>query len=233
MAACSALPLPLALLCLLLPTGGRLAAGGPPPSPPTEDPFLSTDDYQDQYPLSTEEPDTAAPTSGGGGGPMQRCDYDSCEEDLPPCQQLEANRGCLCPGLTPADVAPLPPQLRWLGWNGSQVLVRWCAPHSHVTGYRATVGGAIRGHFGWGQRSGGLDAVAPMEEVCLLAINRAGASQPACQTYRHQGGAGSRLALTLGLVGGALGLLLLLGGLVWSHSRQRRQQGGDGEVRGR
>lgn len=234
MAACSDLPLPLALLCLVLIRGlsalpaslGVHPAGTPPPPPPaTEDPFLTSEDYNDQYPHSTHLPDKQPPTSSG---PLERCNYNPCVENQTTCQQPVATRRCRCPGFTLPDQAPLPPVLRSLAWNGSQVAVRWCAPHSHVTGYRATVGGAERGKFGTGQRSGGLGAVDHMTEVCLLAVNEVGASEAVCQMYSDDGHGGGGLLLTLGLVGGALVLLLLplLAVLLWRRRRQRKQRGG-------
>lgn len=233
MAARSDLLLPLALVCSLLirsfsalpASSGVHPAGGPPQPPATEDPFLTSEDYSvDQYPLSTHVPDTPPPARSR---PLERCDYNPCMENQTSCQLQEANRQCLCPGFTLPDQAPLPPALRSLAWNGSQVVVRWCAPYSHVTGYLVTVGRAKRGQFGMGQRSGGLGAVDYLTEVCLSAVNEAGVSKAACQVYRNDGHGGLR-PLTLGLVGGTLVLLLLslLAVLLWRRRRQRKQRGG-------
>lgn len=229
MAVCSELPLPLALLCLVLIRGlsalpassGVHPVGGPPSPTATVDPFLNTEDYDiSQNTLSTDVRDTPPPTSSIR--PLERCNYDPCMENQTPCQQLKATRQCLCPGFTLADQAPLPPVLRSLAWNGSQVVVHWCAPHSHVTGYWATVGGAKRGQFGTGQRFGGLGAMDHLTEVCLSAVNEAGTSEVVCQMYHYDGHSGGGLLLTLGLVGGALVLLLLplVAILLWRRRRQ-------------
>lgn len=216
MAACSDLHLPLVLLCSVVIRG--LSA-----LPTTIDPFLEPEDYSDdKYPDITSAP---TPPHSTSTGPSERCDYNPCVENQIPCQQLKATRGCLCPGFTLADQAPLPPQVRSLAWNGSQVVVRWCAPYSDVDGYRATVGGVMWGEFGTGQRSAGLGAVDDMTEVCLFALNAAGLSKAMCQIYHYDGYSGRGLMLTLVLVGGALGLLLLLLPVIlhWRRRRQRKQ----------
>lgn len=215
MAACRDLRLSLAFLCLVVIRGFSAP-------PPTEDPFLTPDDYSDDpNPEITSAP--TPPPHSTSTRPSERCDYKPCAENQIPCQQLKATSGCLCPGITLADQAPLPPELRSLAWNGSQVVVRWCAPYSEVTGYRATVGGATRGEFGIGQRSAGLGAVEDKTEVCLFALNAAGASESACRVYRYDGYGGRGLMLTLVLVGGAVGLLLLLLPVIL-HWRRRRQR---------
>lgn len=222
MASCCDLSLPLALLCLLVIRGlsAPQASSGPPT---TIDPFLQPEDYSDdQYPDVTSAP--MAPHSTRTR-PSERCDYNPCVENQTPCQQLAATRGCRCPGTTLAGQVPLPPELRSLSWNGSQVVVRWCAPYSNVNGYLATVGGVKRGEFGTGQRSAGLGAVDDKTEVCLYALNAAGVSEAVCRSYRYDGRGGRGLMLTLVLVGGALGLLMLLLPviLLWRRRRQRKQ----------
>lgn len=222
MATCSDHGLPLALLCLVIIRGlSALPAASGPPS--TVDPFLIVEDYSDdQYPSTTTAPTVPRSTITG---PIQRCDYNPCAENQPPCQQLAATRRCRCPGFTLDNQAPLPPELRSLAWNGSQVVVRWCAPYSAVTGYWVTVGGAFRGEFGTGQRSVGLGAVKDKTEVCLSAMNSSGLSKAVCQMYRYDGHGRRGLMLTMVLVGGALGLLLLLLPLIllWRRRRQRKQ----------
>lgn len=217
----------LAFLCLVVIRGlsGLPASSGLRPSeeavppPTTIDPFLSEEDYN---PGITSEPTASHSTSTGSS---ERCDYNLCRENQTPCQQLRATRGCLCPGVTLADQPPLGPELRSLAWNGSQVVVRWCAPLSDVTAYLATVGGTKKGEFGTSQRSAGLGAVDDKAEVCLFAVNDAGSSEAVCRIYHYEGRGGRGLMLTMVLVGGGLGLLLLLLPIIllWRRRRQRKQ----------
>lgn len=222
MATCSDRCLPMAVLCLVVIRSlSALPASSGPPT--TVDPFLIEEDYSDDKYLSITSKPTAPHFTSTG--PSKRCDYKPCVENQTPCQQLAATSKCRCPGFTLANQAPLPPELRSLAWNGSQVVARWCAPYSDVTGYRATVGGVMRGEFGTGQRSAGLGAVDDRTEVCVFAVNAAGLSKAVCQVYRYDGHSRRGLMLTLVLVGGALGLLLLLLPviLLWRRKRQRKR----------
>ncbi|CAN9501454.1 unnamed protein product [Ophioblennius macclurei] len=152
-----------------------------------------------------------------------RCEFSLCAENQTPCNELAKSTNCSCPGITLQDEAPQTPDLKSVSWNGSDVVLRWCAPHSHVTAYVATVGGQRKQMFGERQRSGSVGHVEHVSKVCLFAVNEAGNGEASCKMYYP----GSRsLPLTAGLVGGALGLLLLvlLGLLLWRHRKQRKQE---------
>ncbi|KAG7236695.1 hypothetical protein INR49_000589 [Caranx melampygus] len=160
MAASRVLPFPLVIICLLLirgssslPTTSGLT--GRPQSPngsSTKGPFFSTDGDYD----SSEE--TVTPISPVGvsqqGGIPQRCNYDPCREGQVSCASLAATNNCLCPGSTLYNVPPEAPTLKSVAWNGSQVVIKWCAPNSFVKSYQVTVGGQERQTFEKGQRSG-------------------------------------------------------------------------------
>lgn len=182
-------------------------------------PFQNTEDYSQYEDVTPAAPLTPAP----GDGAYEPCDYNPCLEDQVPCADLAAATRCLCPGLTPHTQLPDPPDLRSASWNGSEVVIRWCAPSSHVTEYRVTVGGEERGKFGKEQRSGGVGSVEDVSNVCLVAANDVGESDASCVMY--QGGGGG-VALKAGLVGGAVVLLLLaaLLLLLWRRKGQSKER---------
>ncbi|XP_026226131.1 LRRN4 C-terminal-like protein [Anabas testudineus] len=179
---------------------------------------LRTEDYNIFEDSTTIAP-TRVPTHGGVA---QRCNYNPCVESQISCNELSVSTGCLCPGFTLHNVPPEAPSLKSVSWNGSQVIIQWCAPYSYVNAYTVTVGGQERQQFGKHQRSGALGNIEHIAEVCVLAVNDSGASDGACGMYHPTD---NSLALRAGLIGGALGflLLLLLGVLLWRHRRQRKQ----------
>lgn len=73
-----------------------------------------------------------------------------------------------------------------------------------------------------GRRSSGLGNIGYNTEVCVFAMNDAG-QRESCTTYQPKD---KSLPLKAGLIGGALGflLLLLLAVLLWRHKRQRKQE---------
>ncbi|XP_071396398.1 LRRN4 C-terminal-like protein [Centroberyx affinis] len=156
------------------------------------------------------------------GSKPQQCDYDACLEMQPPCADQAASTGCLCRGTTLDNVAPEAPALKKVSREGSEVVIRWCAPYSYVTAYKVTVGGEER-EFGEGQRSFSAGRIDDTVEVCVVAVNDAGASEGSCTMYKPEG---SSVSLKAGLIGGALGFLLLfsLAVLLWRH-RVRRKSG--------
>ncbi|KAG7517078.1 hypothetical protein JOB18_048699 [Solea senegalensis] len=225
------LPFPLLLLCLYLmsscsplPTPSRVPGTKPqilrPRGSLPGDLFSSTEDYD--QPEDTVTPFSNA-TVSPHGRTLQRCDYNRCLEGQRSCASLAASTGCLCPGLSLHDVKPRTPYNTSVSWNGSEVIVHWCAPLSHVTAYVVTVGNQERRRFGRDQRSGGVGDVEDSAEVCVFAVNDSGDSDGSCMTYHPRK---SSLPLTAGLIGGALGflLLLLLVVLLWRHKRQRKQE---------
>lgn len=216
MAAIAGLPIPLTLVCLVLIRGSSFL-----PTPPGQAQIFSklTEDYSLDEDITTVSPRTRAPD----GGTLRLCDYKPCLENQVPCVELAASTGCLCPGFTLHNQVPDEPDLRSVSWNGSEVVVQWCAPNSYVTAYHVTIGGQERKTFGKDQRSGGVGAIQDVSKVCLLAVNDAGESRPSCKMYQYRD---SGLSLRAGLIGGALGLLLLILLLVLllRHKRQRKEQ---------
>lgn len=219
MAASRGLPVPLAIVCLVfiggfsfLPTTSGRAGISP------KAPWFTPEDYDD---VTTVWPGTRAPDVG----PLKPCDYKPCLENQVSCAELAASTSCLCPGFTLHTEIPDQPDLRSVTWNGSEVVVRWCAPNSYVTAYHVTVGGQERKRFGRDRRSGGVGAIEDVSQVCLVAVNNAGESRASCKMYQY---GDSRLSLRAGLIGGALGLLLLtlLLVLLLRRRRQRKEQAG-------
>lgn len=224
-------PLPLAIMCLLLirgysplPTSEVAGIDSMRPLRPrgfsTGAPSLTSEDYSQYEDIVTSTLPNAVPPSGGTS---KRCDYNPCLESQIPCAQLAASTRCLCRGFTLHNVAPEAPELRSVSWNGSEVVIWWCAPYSHVTAYIVKIGGQERQKFGKDQRRAGVGNIDHISEVCVVAVNEAGVSDGSCKMYQFRD---SSLPLKAGLIGGALGflLLLLLVVLLWRHKRQRKQQ---------
>lgn len=165
----------------------------------------------------------ATTVKADSGGPLRRCDYDHCLEGQIPCAVLAASKNCLCPGFTQPNEIPDMPSIRSVTWNGTDVVAKWCAPYSDVTTYILTVGGQERRRFGEDRRSGGAGYIDNVSTVCVVAANNVGGSKPSCMMYKPRE---SSLPLKAGLIGGALGLLLLLllAILLWRHKRQRKQE---------
>lgn len=217
--------LPLMIICLFRSISS-LPTTSPPPEfapldavtllgSPTEGfVIVSEEDFDVDY--TTTLPVPIIPTN-------ERCDYKPCLDDQPSCYELTTTTGCLCPGFTLNNEPPLAPDLRSVTWNGSEVVVKWCEPLSEVLEYVVTVGGQERHVFGREKRSGSVGQVDNIAQVCVSAVNDAGESGASCVMYQPEDGS---LPLTVGLIGGALGLLLvlLLGALVWRRQRQRKQE---------
>lgn len=228
MAALRDLPLPLVIICLVfirgyapLPTTSEVT-GTNPITPLRASGFTSearalppTDYYDDETdrPAVPETPFTN----------VKRCDYNPCLENQTPCTDLAASTGCLCPGFTLHTEIPEAPDLKTVSWNGSEVVVHWCAPLSYITAYLVTVGEQERRRFREDQRRGAVGDIDHIAEVCVVAVNDAGRSKPSCTMYHPRD---HSLPLKAGLIGGALGflLLLLLAVLLWRHKRQRKQE---------
>ncbi|XP_029304250.1 leucine-rich repeat neuronal protein 4 [Cottoperca gobio] len=221
------LPFPLAIVCLVLirgysplPTTSQVI-GTNSMSSTTPSGILSeaSDDYsQEEEPTTTVTQSKVSPY----GEIPKRCDYNPCVQGQI-CADLETSTDCLCPGFTSHNVAPDPPILKSATWNGSDVVIQWCAPHSHVTSYIVTVGGEERQTFGKERRSGGVGDMDHIAKVCVVAVNDAGDSEGSCLMYQPRD---RNLPLKAGLIGGALAflLLLLLAVLLWRHRRQRKQE---------
>lgn len=186
----------------------------------SQDSFLFTEDYSEYGDAVTTAPSKRATP---GGGTLQRCAYDPCLEGQTSCFELAASTHCLCRGYSLNNEAPEAPSLSSVSWNGSEVVVKWCAPYSYVTAYVVTVGGQKRTMFEEGRRSGAVGDIDNIAEVCVRAVNDAGDSKGSCMMYHPRD---NSLALTAGLIGGALGflLLLMLVILLWRHRRQRKRE---------
>lgn len=182
---------------------------------PTEGFVLVSEDYED-YTVAPATP--FVPKNGG-----EKCVYNHCLENEPPCFELATLTGCLCPGLTLHNVPPEVPELESVIWNGSDVIVKWCAPLSFITGYVVTVGGQEKHAFGSESRSGSIGEVENLVQVCVSAVNDAGESHASCTMYEPTE---TSVPLKVGLIVGFLGLLLLLilVVLVWRRRRQRKQE---------
>uniref|UniRef100_A0A3Q0RY08 Fibronectin type-III domain-containing protein n=1 Tax=Amphilophus citrinellus TaxID=61819 RepID=A0A3Q0RY08_AMPCI len=127
--------------------------------------FVSTEDYSQYEDIVTT---TSSKRLTPGGGTLQQCDYDPCLEGQTSCFQLAISTHCLCRGL-PLNEVPKAPSLSSVSWNGSKVVLKWCAPYSHVTAYIVTVGGEERMTFGEGERSGAVGDIDDIAEVCVKA----------------------------------------------------------------
>lgn len=218
------LPLPLLIFCLFfisgcssLPTtagaAGKEIRGLRRPRSETR--VFTTEDYDNlEYRVTPSPPGKNVSPNRGG----QKCAYDSCLEGQISCAKLAASTGCLCPGFTLHDVAPEAPRLVSVSWNGSDVVVQWCAPYSYVTAYTVTVGGEERKQFGKELRSGALGDIENISEVCVLAVNDSGASAASCSMYRP---VDRGLPVRAGIIAGGVGFLLLLLLLVFIYRRRR------------
>lgn len=173
-------------------------------------------DYDDHDPLSQPNPAPSQSTA------PKICDYDVCLELQLPCSQL-AN--CLCPGISLGLEVPAAPTLKRLYKEGSEVVVRWCAPYSIVTHYQVVVDAQEPLEFAEGKRTGAVGKVERGMKVCVVAVNNAGVSAPtefSCMIYKPP--EDNNVALKAGLIGGALGFLLLLslGVLLWRLRARRK-----------
>lgn len=222
------LPLPLMMMMIcLFRTLNSLPTTSQPPEfdnldavtllgSPTEGYVHVPEDYGYMDDATTSSVPIIIPTN-------ERCDYKPCLDDQPSCYELSVTTGCLCPGFTLNKIAPEAPSLGPVAWNGSEVIVKWCEPLSYVSEYVVTVGGQEKYRFSREKRSGSIGQVDNIAQVCVSAVNEAGESAASCVMYQPED---RSLPLTVGLIGGALGLLLvlLLGVLVWRRRKQRKQE---------
>lgn len=151
-------------------------------------------------------------------GEPQLCQYDSCLENQEPCLDISERTGCLCPGVSGADVVPQAPRIRALqpisnGNDHEKVEVHWCAPSSVVSRYKVVFQDSNREpvEFQAFLRRGSVGHLDPGEKVCVEAVNKAGRSVPtafSCQRYDLPGSSDHRLLA--GVIGGGVTLILLL-----------------------
>ncbi|MED6263369.1 hypothetical protein CHARACLAT_003937 [Characodon lateralis] len=209
----------LVIVCLLSikgPLTSTSAGTGIPPN----DLILSTEDYSIFEDSSTPIVPVIEPTNAGT---LQWCDYNACREKQTPCEVLSTSLGCLCPGFTLHNQHPEPPSLSSVSWNGSAVVVWWCAPNSYITSYVVTVEGGEKQTLRADQRRAALSQIDHKAEVCVVAVNYAGDSARSCMEYQPSS---NSLALTVGLIGGTLGflLLILLAVLLCRRRRQKKEE---------
>lgn len=155
-------------------------------------------------------------------GKPEHCDYDHCRDQQRPCVELSAASGCQCPGLSGPQEVPEAPYLKQVVQQGSEVVVKWCAPASTVSHYQIVVKGREPSVFTGLSRKGVLKGLEAGAEVCVEAVNAAGVSSPvrhSCVTYQPE--KDGSLALKAGLIGGALGLLLLIALLIFLLWRRK------------
>lgn len=146
------------------------------------------------------------------------CQYNPCLENQEPCSQISVRSGCLCPGISGADVPPHAPRVHVLspiaeGENRGKVEVQWCAPSSVVSKYRVLIEEADRDplEFQAVSRRGLIGSLEPGIKVCVEAVNSAGHSLPSdfsCRRYDPPDS--SDYKLLAGIIGGGVALLLLL-----------------------
>ncbi|GAA6225315.1 LRRN4 C-terminal-like protein [Lates japonicus] len=146
------------------------------------------------------------------------CQYDPCSEKQEPCEHLSSRTGCLCPGLSGADMPPHAPRIQALlpvneGDNRGKVEVQWCAPSSVVSGYIVVVEGSNRYtlEFGDALRQGLVGSLEVGTKVCVEAKNKAGHSTPSdfsCMRYDHSESSDHKLLAWV--IGGGVTLLLLV-----------------------
>lgn len=175
-----------------------------------------TSNYEESTSPSPERPRSSHTTVLRGEPKF--CPYDFCLEDQEPCLDVSERTGCLCPGVSRADVAPQAPRIHMLqpisdGIDQGKVKVHWCAPSSTVSRYRVVFQDSNRQplEFQASLRSGAIGQLDPGEKVCVEAVNMAGHSVPtefSCQRYDPPGSSDPRLLA--GVIGGGLTLILLL-----------------------
>ncbi|ROL40668.1 Leucine-rich repeat neuronal protein 4 [Anabarilius grahami] len=195
-----------------------------------------TDDYSVLEDTSTEPPGSSSTTSEDTEHNF--CDYSMCVEHQQTCAELATATGCFCPGLERV-LPPSPPTLSYLTQKDDKgVLVHWCAPTSIVTHYKVLVKDKDRVReipVEEKKRTTVLRDVAAGALVCVVAVNKIGVSaenKQSCATFKPQH-PDSGLALKLGIIGGAVGLivLLILALLLWRH-KKRRESSARTETRG-
>lgn len=174
------------------------------------------DDYADTHSFSTKV--VASVRTPLVHGERQLCDYNPCLENQEPCAQLSTLTGCLCPGISAADVPPHPPRIQALlpvseGKGRGKVEVQWCAPSSVVTRYKVVVEGRDSDplEFGYAYRRGLVGSLEVGTKVCVEAMNDAGHSSPSefsCQRYDPPVATDHKMLV--GIIGGAVAIVVIL-----------------------
>nr|XP_033810739.1 LRRN4 C-terminal-like protein [Geotrypetes seraphini] len=173
--------------------------------------------------------ETEAPTHPPTLAPSKPCDYDRCRHLQVPCEEIQKNQHCLCPGISGPAERPDAPRIQDIHVSEDAVSVHWCAPLSTVSEYRVLYwregeqdirrSSALNGTF----RLLILSDLEPAKSymVCVEASNSAGTSLlneedelygpcKAIRTQDHQ-----LLYLYLALAIAAALILLVLATLGW------------------
>ncbi|KAI4883380.1 hypothetical protein NFI96_005761 [Prochilodus magdalenae] len=169
------------------------------------------DDYEDETPKPSHN--SGLPRLTTARFTPQQCDYDLCVEQEVPCSVLSAQTKCYCPGLTGPEQIPEPPQLREVKEGPSgEVEVHWCAPLSTVMDYKVVAEDGGHRFFPQVSRNGTIQGLKPGSQVCVVAINGAGASEKnerSCARFEPR--QTSQAALSSGIIAGCIGFLFPYG----------------------
>lgn len=147
------------------------------------------------------------------------CEYNPCLENQEPCAQTSSRTGCLCPGMSEANLPPRSPRLKDFstvteGEHIGSVEVHWCEPLSVVVKYRVVVEKSDKPalEFSHVSRRGLVGSLEPGDKVCVQAVNNAGSSSPSdysCSRYEHDAHKSDH-TLLVGVIGGGVALVALL-----------------------
>lgn len=174
-------------------------------------------------------------------GAPRLCQYNPCLEEQEPCTQVSARTGCLCPGISGADVRPHAPRIHMLlpvmeGEDRGKVEVQWCAPSSMVSRYRVVIQGSEGNalEFQAMSRRGLIGSLEAGTKVCVEAVNKAGRSIPSdfsCQRYEPP--ESSDHNMLAGIIGGGVALLvslIIVGVILWKYQicQKAKRDSGDG-----
>ncbi|XP_074504784.1 uncharacterized protein LOC141775376 [Sebastes fasciatus] len=196
----------------------------------------SDDDYEDDYGDEDHNPNHTPEVQDKVNtflhqSPPQLCQYNPCSENEEPCEKISEKTGCLCPGVSGADVPPRAPRIQVLqpisgGDNRGKIEVQWCAPSSVVSGYRVVIEGSEGLEFGGVSRRGFVESLVVGTKVCVEAVNSAGHSSPSefsCKRYDLPESSDHKLLA--GIIGGGVALLLLLiiaAVIFWQHQMRKK-----------
>ncbi|XP_004545587.3 LRRN4 C-terminal-like protein [Maylandia zebra] len=184
---------------------------------------------QDDYDFNKEEYDTTTASPRMVSFPKMDlepllCEYDPCSENQVPCAALSEQIGCLCPGMSGANVPPHPPRIQALvpvsaGSDRGEIQVQCCAPSSVVSEYRIVIEGRDSEvpKFGDASRRGLVRSLEVGTKVCVVAVNNAGSRDPSefsCKRYECR--QSPVLTVMAWIIGGlfALPLLVVIGTLI-------------------
>ncbi|XP_020500982.2 LRRN4 C-terminal-like protein [Labrus bergylta] len=218
------------LIAALLPSSHlftHAASASPPVTRPRIN-YTSLDDYDDEVFVKKTTPVRS--------GPPQLCKFDSCSENQEPCDVLEAKHGCLCPGVSRANVPPHAPRIQALlpinaGADSGKLEIQWCAPSSVVSGYRVVIEGSEGDAFEFrdAARRGVIRTVEVGTKVCVEAVNNAGSSTPSafsCMRFDHSESSDHKILA--GVIGGGVTLLLILiivAVILWKYTTNKKAKG--------